>query len=131
MSSFKEMLINEVVMPVIVAQPKTTLALVESYDPATNMASIKLINMNGTISNDIIEHVPVMVHNGLKPTAPFPGDRVIVSFLDGQFGSPVIIGVYERTYGVSTRETLLTHRMSGAYLPDKITDRVFSWEGGG
>lgn len=131
LSSFREMLLEEVVKPALNSRPKLTIGTVINYYKETNTADVYLLNANGLITTDLLPHVPVSLVNGLNHCGPFPGQRVLIDFIDGQHGSPVIVGVVERAYDSATREHTQTHRRRGAFLPDALSERQFKWTASG
>lgn len=125
------MLLDEVVMPAVRSLPRLTVGIAVEYYKETNTADVYLVGPGGSMSTDFLPHVPVVLVNGLNHCGPFPGQRVLIDYIDGQRGSPVIIGVLERAYDSATRKHNQTHRRRGAYLPDMISQRVYKWETSG
>jgi len=131
LNSFRQALIDEVVRPVINSTPRLTVGIIMAYHKETNTADIYIVNMNCTMNTQVLTDVPVVLVNGLNHCGPYPGQRVLIDFIDGQYGSPVIIGVIERAYHTTTREHCQTHESRGACLPDSISTRRYKWESGG
>lgn len=115
-------------MPIVNSTPRLTVGIVGEYYKKTNTADVYLSDVNGVMSTQILADVPVAVVNGLNHCGPYPGQRVLIDFVDGQYGSPVIIGVIERAYNTYTREHNQTHQKRGAFLPDLLSKRKYNWE---
>lgn len=127
MPTFREALIEEVIKPTLRAQPRLTIGIVERYYKNHNTADVRITDTHGTLATDVIEHVPVLMTNGLNHCGPFPGQRVIVDYIDGQHGSPVIIGVLQKAYHNATREAAQNHIRQGTMVPTALSTRPFKW----
>lgn len=130
--NFREMLVEEVIKPAIRSQPRVTTGIVLAYHKEHNICTVRLnpSSLQATIGQTLIQ-VPVAVSNCFNVCGPFPGQRVIIEFLDGQPNNPVIIGVLDLAYQSSVREGYQTHEERGAYLSDSISGRKFQWTDAG
>lgn len=126
------MLIQEVVRPEINALPRTTVGTVVAYSKEHNLCAVQLSasSMHASAGRILLE-VPVVISNGLNTCGPFPGQQVVVEFLDGQPNSPVIIGIVDRVYETTVREAYHRHESQGAYVADTISKREFKYSESG
>lgn len=101
---------------------------VMSYDEETNTATICY---NDAKSGGIMtqERVPVELSGlGVIPAAPFPGDQVYLSFMNGNQLKPKVIAMADEAYVNYTRP-LTKHGRKGAFLTDYLSS-VSSFIGG-
>jgi len=125
--SFRETLLDEVVRPAVRALPRITIGVVENYYKRHNTVDVRVLDTSGTQGTDLLEHVPVMMTNGLNHCGPFPGQRVIIDYVDGQRGTPVVIGVLQKAYHNATREATQNHVRQGTMVPRTLSTRPFKW----
>lgn len=102
MSSFKQMLIDEVVLPVLRTQARPLIGVIESYDEKTNLASVR-ISEPGTGVDSLFERVPVVISGGVKTAGPMPGQKVLVEFINGSYNTPMVVGLVDNAYMAATR----------------------------
>lgn len=125
MSSFKQILIEEVVQPVLRMQARVLVGVIEDYDEKTNFASVR-INDPGTGTDSVLERVPVVIPGGIKQAGPMPGQKVLVDFINGSYGMPVVVGLIDNAYMAATRAHSLDYQRHGALISRKaLSTRQF------
>lgn len=122
------MLIEEVIQPVLQRQVRALVGIVENYDEKTNLASVR-INDPGTGNDAVLEYVPVVISGGVKQAGPIPGQKVLVDFVNNQYGMPIVVGLVDNAYMAGTRAHSLDHQKHGALISRKAlnTRQFVGW----
>lgn len=78
--------------------------------------------MNG--ENILVEQVPILFNNGVRPAGLQPGDMVVVLYDENNPGCIYIIGRMQSMKHDSTyRSVYIKHPESGSYIPKLISKR--------
>ena len=97
------------------------------FDNETMLADVKIPNTNGG-GMFRLNKVPMQIGSGgVSQAGPFVGDKVIVSFKNGNIANPVITSLLDKQYSNNFRSIRETHSRKGALCPDNICIRE-DWE---
>lgn len=97
MSILKDMIVNEIVTPMLMKRIHATTGTILSYDQNLNTANVEFFNGSGgkTIGYEIPVCIPA---NGIHTVDPRPGDMVNINFSGGEITSPKIVAFYSANY---------------------------------
>ncbi len=123
MNKVQRQIYDNIVKPAIDAIPSTTLAQVDSYNTDHNIATVIIDGIDSEQGYRRYPNVPVQLSQGTKQAALFPGDIVVVTFFDGNGGTPVITGIANKSHAFYVRERYESHVQAGGGISDLYKTR--------
>lgn len=113
MNKVQKQIFDGVVKPAIDAIPSTSLGQVDEYDSDNNLATVIVDGINSEYGYRRYTNVPVQITQGVKSSAVFAGDIVVIEFFDGNGGTPVITGLANHLHQFYIREKYEQHQEAG------------------
>ncbi|MNP29196.1 hypothetical protein D3C76_1222080 [compost metagenome] len=98
------------------------MATVRDIDYIQKRATIAYTDSQQGTGEDVAE-VNLVRQNGLHESGPFPGDSVLIGFLNNDTKFPFIVGAADTYYADIRRVERDQHHEQGALLSDKYTQR--------
>lgn len=122
MNKIQQQIFDTVVKPSLDELAGNIVCIVRDFD---NISQTGTISMTTSHSNDpeLVYDVPLMNIGGMKQSSPFPGDTVMVTFLNGSYKHPVIMGKVDSKHFLLTRNAKESHFRSGSNVTDIYSER--------
>lgn len=122
MNKVQKKIYEEVVKPALDNIPGNLVATVKEFD---NLSQTGTIEMSSPLQKGVsyMYNVPVSNVSGIKQPNPFPGDKVMVTFLGANHRFPVILGTVDSKHFLFTRNEKESHFRSGSNITDIYNQR--------
>jgi len=122
MNRIKQHLQSELVAPNIRRTAGLREAIVRDVDYVRKRASIAFTDAQGSYGDDVLK-VNMIRQNGIHESGPFPGDTVLIGFLNNDIKRPFIVGTTDTAYADVRRVERDQHAEQGALLSDRFVNR--------
>lgn len=97
------------------------------FDNEKMIATVKIINPKGPGSKKL-DNVPVQLGSGgLSQSGPYLGDKVMISFKNGNINTPVIVSIIDVNHKNNFRDAREKHLRKGSMCSDNMCMRE-DWE---
>lgn len=94
-----------------------------AFDNEKMLATVKIRNMKGQGSRKL-QNVPMQLGSGgLSQSGPYLGDKVMISFKNGNINTPVIVSILDVNHKNNFRDAREKHMRKGSMCSDNICVR--------
>lgn len=122
MNRIKQSLQSELVSPVMRRTAGLREGIIRDVDYIRKRANISFTDGQGSYGDDVTQ-VNMIRQNGIHESGPFPGDTVLIGFLNNDVKRPFIIGSMDTAYADVRRVERDQHHEQGSLLSDAYTKR--------
>lgn len=122
MNPVQQRLFNNIVSPALRRTAGLRMATIRDVDYIRKRATIAFTDSQMATGDDVAE-VNIVRQNGLHESGPFPGDTVLIGFLNNDIKFPFIIGAADIAYADVRRVERDRHHEQGALLSDLYVKR--------
>lgn len=124
MNEVQKALYDSIVRPALNQLQHTVQATVIAYDNKSNTA---VIDYRSPHSDGMTRLYGVNVQigsGGVHSAGPFPGDEVVVNFVNSDAKNPLIVALVNSDYIDEVRDARLRHEQQGALLPFSLIKTI-------
>lgn len=125
MNKVQQSIYDNIVGPAVDSIAGSVIGEVVDYNNKLNMATVTYSSGDpDDEEEDIVRTgVPYGISPGIKKTGLFPGDRVIIQFMNNSYKHPYISELIDRNFPFDTRPSMMTHYRKGSNVTDYYSDR--------
>jgi hypothetical protein len=122
MNKVQQSIYDKVVGPAMKSIAGMVIGEVRSFNSRLHLGSV--VYSSGEDGEKILKHgVPMEVTPGIKKSSPFPGDPVLLAFINNNYQTPVIVGILDKEHIYNTRTLSTIHRRKGSNVTDLYSAR--------
>lgn len=123
MNQLQTKIIEELIKPQISRNPPSTEGHILELFDKNMFADVRITSM-ASQGQQTLRKVPVqMGSGGFSQSGPFKGDKVIVTFKNGNPLLPVVTSIIESNFDANWQQTRTKHSRKGSLCTDSICDR--------
>jgi hypothetical protein len=128
MNKVQQSIYDKIVSPAMKSIAGAVMGTVISFDSINHLATVEY--SSGDMFSTQKVNVPYNVTPGIKKSALYPGDTVLLIFLNNSYKRPVILDILDREHALQTW-TNQDHTGKGSNISDYYSEREGeSWDVG-
>lgn len=122
MNPVQKKIYEQVVAPALAQNAGFVIGEVTEFVPGHNFGSVRYTTPSSTESMEQ-RGVPLLNIMGVKGACPFPGDPVLIGFINNSYQQPIMLGIMDKEYAFQTRPMYQSHFRNGSNIPDYYSER--------